>query len=88
MSRIIYSTTTIFGKITAETINELLTVHGKLTRLQTTMNEVIGDPPDYTLLEAGDFGVSTNSGEAFYTLIDAILVALNNHPANRLDMGG
>lgn len=91
MSRIAYSATTIFGKITAETINDLLNSTAALSRLKNTMDDAVGSPPTWANLEGGDFGVSTGNGEAFYNTIVSLLSSMAAIPAftiNSLDMGG
>lgn len=91
MSRIIYSNTTIFGKMTAETINDLLVSTAALSRLKNTMDDAVGSGPDWTKLEGGDFGVATGSGEAFYNTIVSLMSSMTAIPAftiNSLDMGG
>jgi coproporphyrinogen III oxidase len=91
MSRIAYDRTTIFGKMTAETINSILLDGPALGRLVDTMNQAVGSPPVWANLEDGDFGVSTGNGEAFYNTIVTIKVAMDAispFAINSLDMGG
>ena len=91
MSRIKYSATTIFGKMTAETINDLLTATATLSRLKSTMDDAVGSPPDWTQLEGGDFGVEAGQGEPFYNTIISLWSSMTAIPAftiNSLDMGG
>lgn len=91
MSRITYSATTIFGKITAETVNDMLNATATLSRLKATMDDAVGSPPTWANLEGGDFGVGTGEGEAFYNTIVSLqtaMVAIPAYTINSLDMGG
>lgn len=91
MSRIVYDRTTIFGKMTAETINDLLVATANLTRLKGTMDDAVGGGPDWTQLEGGDFGVTSGQGEAFYNTIVSLCSTMTAIPAftiNSVDMGG
>lgn len=91
MSRIAYSATTIFGKMTAETINSMLVDTATLGRLKSTMDDAVGSPAVWTNLEGGDFGVSTGNGQAFYNTVVSLWSAMAAIPAftvNSLDMGG
>ena len=90
MSRITYSNTTIFGKITAEAADSVVQHIAKLTRMKNVMDATIGSPADYTKLEGGDFGVGTGDGENFYNAIVALLDAgASVQPTiSSLDMGG
>lgn len=91
MSRITYSNTTIFGKMTAETVNRILISTSNLQRLKNTMDSAVGSPAVWSKLESGDFGVGTGQGEAFYNTIVSLMASMQAIPAftiNSLDMGG
>lgn len=91
MSRIAYDRTTIFGKMTAETVNSILIDGPTLHRLKATMDNALGSPPVWANLEGGDFGVSSGNGELFYNTVVTIMLALDTvspFAINSLDMGG
>ena len=91
MSRISYSATTIFGKMTAETINTMLQNTATLARLKSTIEDAVGSPPDWTQIESGDFGVSTGNGQLFYNTVVSLseaMSAISPSTINSLDMGG
>lgn len=91
MSRIVYSNTTIFGKMTAETINAMLNATAHLIRLKNTMDDAVGSPAVWANLEGGDFGVSTGNGEVFYNTIVSLMnsmTAITPFTINSIDMGG
>lgn len=91
MSRIAYDRTTIFGKMTAETINDMLNATATLSRLKNTMDDAVGSGPTWANLESGDFGVSSGNGEAFYNTVVSLMAAMTAiapFTINSLDMGG
>lgn len=91
MSRIAYSNTTIFGRMTAETVNDLLNATATLGRLKNTMDDAVGSPAVWANLEGGDFGVSVGNGEAFYNTIVSLwssMTAITPFTINSVDMGG
>lgn len=91
MSRIVYDRTTIFGKMTAEAVNDILVGTSSLSRLKSTMDDALGSPPVWANLEGGDFGISAGNGEAFYNTIVELWTALTEIPVftiNSIDMGG
>jgi hypothetical protein len=91
MPRLVYDPATPFGKITAENIDRIIRVKQNLGRLVAAMDSARGDPPDYTKLEGGDFGVAEGQGEAFWNQIVSIKNTVDNVAdwwLASVDMGG
>ena len=76
-TRIGYNTTTAFGKISAEFVNDLITVRDTGARLKAALDSMaLGTPTEWTRIES-ELGIAAGQGEAFYNTVAAVMATLN-----------
>jgi hypothetical protein len=92
MSRIVYSASTPFGKITAEAVDHVLKAQDAINRAVAVANAVsAGGATPANLEGSAEFGVATGGGSNFYTAINDLktnLAAITSVSLSQIDMGG
>lgn len=92
MSRIVYSASTPFGKLTAEAVDYVLKAQDAIDRVVAVANAASAGGASPTSLESGaEFGVTSGSGSAFYTAINDLktnLATVSAVALAQIDMGG
>ncbi len=92
MSRIVYSPSTPFGKLTAEAVDYVLKAQDAIDRAVAVANAASAGGATPTNLEGSpEFGVATGDGSDFYTAINNLktnLAAISSASLSQIDMGG
>jgi len=78
MPRISYDSETIFGKMTAEMIDHVLTARELANRIFAAADVASGTGATPTALESSsDFGVADGQGDEFWTYLGSVRTELN-----------
>lgn len=92
MSRIVYSASTPFGKLTAEAVDYVLKAQNAIDRVVAVANAASAGGATPTNLEGSpEFGVATGDGSVFYTAINDLktnLATVSAVALAQIDMGG